>query len=215
MKKILILFGLILSISIDAQIINFFQKKLGSNVHTINIVFDGDSHTNLNIYPPLLVQELRDLEYVVSYSTIGVGGRTSTQMLANVQNVIDGHDSQVDLNLCIYWIGTNDIYYDVSNATTDSNLKAYYNAIKSQFTVMQIGTTDLIDDPTNKSQTLNQMFIDNWEGNYSDNFLNLLSDSRYQDYSNTDIFYDGVHMTTLGYTGVSDLSLPLLLQLIN
>lgn len=194
---------------------NAFQQAVTSIdalVPTLNdsiyqFIFEGNSLTWQDIYPRI-VQAWYDDE--VSWN-VAVSGTNSGEVLARITDSITSKfDPTFDYNVVISWIGVNDASDEVDTLTVKANMQEIYDSVTNAgYDMIIIGLSDLGYGYNTWATPINIMFRNNWSS-FSDGFVDIIQDSRFQDATDTDYFYDEIHMTIAGYMGVAELLKPYL-----
>jgi hypothetical protein len=142
----------------------------------------------------------------------GVNSQTTTNMIADAVAQIDSlFDSGLQRNVVIPWEITNELFAGTSVATAMANFKSYCSARKAAgwyvmpITVLPRSTSSGLFTEGNRILCNAELLAPENIGVYWDDVIDLTSDSRFEDKSNTTYFNaDQIHLTELAYTLVGD-----------
>jgi uncharacterized protein YjdB len=174
---------------------------------SLNIVFDGDSQTELGTYPARILELLASAGYATVRSiNYGVSGQTTSEMTRDVSSqIIPRYNSKYNENIVLYWIGANDAPngQETNVAGIQSNLIAYFMALKSAgFKVVMINLPDAV----NRTGTvlINSMYAREF-GNMSNAYVNCReSGGVFENYMNATYYRDNVHLSTTGFNYLAE-----------
>jgi len=173
----------------------------------VNLLCDGDSLTagyyTANHATDSYPSQLAVLLNTANLANEGVAGATSTNVLSHAIPAVMAGVS----NFYLLWIGTNDLLLSTSLATLEGNVSTRIAAVVAAgytpilFTLPHTAYTGSPTPPSNYDSQ--RLLYNTW---LKANFLNvvdLAADPRLQTPTDTTIYSDGLHMTTLGYSYVA------------
>jgi hypothetical protein len=185
------------------------------------IIFDGNSLTAVpsSTYPPRVMASLGSNWL---YHNFGVGGQTTTEMLADVATQIDVlYDTNLSKNVVICWEWRNAISVDEHTIEqTYADCVTYCQgrqAVGFQVVVLTVlpRAYETYQDFENKRLAVNALIRANW-GNFADALADVGTDSTIGPVDAADniaYYYDGMHLTDAGYTIVANIVIAALATL--
>lgn len=193
------------------------------------IVFDGNSLTagqgaSAGMDYPNQMLDLLDGYGVTGIEShnVGVSAQTTSDMASDAASQVDTLINGGVENILFAWEIGNDIYFNGDVSAAETRWTNYCNARKAAgWTVICINlmprnqTSSFGDDVTtfnSKLSSANTWLAANYSS-FSDALVDVRSDSRLNDYTNTTYFSDGTHLTNAGYGVVAELCLSVLLGL--
>jgi lysophospholipase L1-like esterase len=172
-----------------------------------DLVIDGNSlfnyllqPANASIYATLGASDRSKIN-------LAVGGQTSAQMLADAATQVDPL-LRADRKILIAWELTNSLYFGATPTQAQQDFEAYCSARKLAGWKIVVLTTL----PRNQAPTVgtiaqynsNLDIVNSWLRSNYKRFADSLVDVRLiphlLDATNAAIFYDGIHLSALGYS---------------
>jgi len=190
-----------------------YQARTLAWMRSGQIVFDGDSRSNLKKWPGIAAEAAYTTgDYVYGgrgMASWAVSGKTVAQMVSTAAADIDPLLVSGQTNTIVIWGGVNDNASSTAQQIYD-NLAAYCTARKSAGWSRVIVCTEIdavSSGWTAKYQALNTLIRDNHS--WADAVADLGADARLQDNSNL-TYYDAdrIHLTTAGYAVVAGIVGP-------
>lgn len=175
-------------------------------LNEVDLVLDGNS----------LLAYLLQAGNTSVYSTLGglgrskqnfaVGGQETSQMIADAATQID--PEYAANKILIAWELTNSLYFGKTVSQACAEFEAYCSARKTAgWKIVVLTTLPRNQTPTIgtvEQYNINLLAVNNWLINNYKGFSNALVDVRrvpeLNNASDTNIFYDGIHLSALGYS---------------
>lgn len=193
------------------------------------IVFDGNSLTAGQgasagmDYPAQMISLLSGYPVTgIESHNYGVSAQTTSDMASDAASQVDTQINVGVENILFAWEIGNDIYFNGDVSAAETRWASYCNARKAAgWTVICINllprnqTSGFGDNVTvfnGKLSTANTWLAANWS-TFSDAMVDIRSDSRLSDFTDSTYFSDGTHLTDAGYGVVANICLSVLLGL--
>lgn len=182
-----------------------------------NIVFEGDSLTAEEIYPPYAAAMLDlDADKDAIHNVATPGETLSPTMILDAPRQVDAKFLSYDCrNIAVLWAGTNDIYLDpgLDASNLHESIRNWCSGRRAAgFQVIVCTITPRSEFGTPRSfeenrQALNEMIRMHYF-EYADGLADIAKDPRIGDAGDeldTAYYYDRVHMTKSGYSIVASI----------
>jgi len=183
----------------------------------VNLTFDGDSQTVSGTFGETYPnQTVRGMDTRATFANVGIGGQTLANLMTTAAARVDSLYQAGGKNICLVWVGTNDLAVSaVTAATLQANLETYCAARRAVgwkvvvFTLLPRSDALSAANYDSKRLTFNTWLAANWT-TFADAFCDVAAVPGIGVAGNeTNLqFFDStlVHMSSSGYALVARLA---------
>jgi uncharacterized repeat protein (TIGR02543 family) len=171
-----------------------------SSIVRLNLVIEGHSFM---VFNGVMDYHARFVPNIYSVNTTGVSGNNVSHLVAR-QNVIDGYlipETVVTKNVMLLWVGVNEVNGAGTGTTAYNNLKSYIQSrLTSGWEIYVYTMTPCSKVAPFESERIifNNLMRNDLALLAGVNILDTDTEPQFNDYTDTRIYTDGLHLTEVG-----------------